>query len=1027
MRKLFLSLWCSLLLLSGDLLAQTRTITGKITDANGNPVPNASVLVKGTHVGTVTNSDGTYSLSVPPNAKTLMVSSLGLQTQEIKIGSTTEYNLVMKNQDASMDEVVVVGYNSIAKRSLTGSVGRVNGDAVANKPVTSFDQALAGKAAGVQVGTASGEIGDEVIIRVRGAASITSGSSPLIVMDGVPITQGDQGQLYNKSNVLAEINPNDIENIEVLKDASATAIYGSRGAGGVILITTKKGKSGQNNLNYDSYIGFDEAARNMKVLDAADYITTINKLRTNAGQAPAAFYGDIDGDGKPDTVNTDWQKVVARKGLVQNHNLALSGGTQRSTYYAAMNYNDIQSYMNANEQKRISVRLNLTSRVTDWLSFGINTQYSRTKTIGHGSGTGNALSGIPFGPMTAMPNIPVYGPDGKYYYDIGGNTIAYNTPNPAAVINSNYDNRDARRIIASAYGEAQLMKGLKFKSQVNIDNTGALNDNWWNPEVGDGQGYGLRQTVYSENNVWSWFNTLNYNRQFGADHELNALLGTEYTRWRGYYSYNYGADINDPDLRIISSNNYKETGGENGTNNTDHGLASYFGTINYGYKRKYLATVTFRTDGDSRFLKGHRFDYFPSGSVGWRVTEEEFMSHISWLKDLKVRASYGATGNTSIPGYFPALSTYAPGSYADIGVLTVSSPGNPNLRWERNIQFDAGVDAVIFNNINVTLDYFNRKTDNLILSSPVLATLGFPNNTLDQNVGKFGVSGVELAVNTPVLQRKNFQWNVNWNIAWNHNKVIKTNATGDDIYDADGAATFSLARPGYSLGSFYLIRWAGVNPANGLATFLDSAGNRKQYDPATKSWSMVKDGSPTTQVTASDRKIDKKKTPYPKIYGGLSQTFTLFSFDASIDLQYAFGFYVYDQTKQTIMSYTNSRNKSEDILKAWSKAGDNTDVPRLYYGDNQWSQTSTRWLEKGDFVRIRNVQIGYSLPKSVTGKIKFSRVRFYIQANNLYTFTGYTGIDPEANSTGNTNIGLGIDRTRPYLPRTYTFGVNVGL
>jgi hypothetical protein len=257
--------------------------------------------------------------------------------------------------------------------------------------------------------------------------------------------------------------------------------------------------------------------------------------------------------------------------------------------------------------------------------------------------------------------------------------------------------------------------------------------------------------------------------------------------------------------------------------------------------------------------------------------------------------------------------------------------------------------------------------------------------------------------------------------------VLGTNATGDDIYDADAAAAFSIARPGYALGSFYLIRWAGVNPTNGLPTFLDSNGVQKQYDHATKTWSLVKDGTTTSPIAATDRKLQKDKSPYPKFYGGLSQTFSYLSFDASIDLQYAFGFYIYDQTKQTIMSYTNTRNKSEDILGAWTKAGDMTDVPRLYYGDNQWSQASTRWLEKGDFVRIRNVQIGYSLPKSIADRIKAKKFRFYIQASNLYTFTGYTGIDPESNSTGNTNIGLGIDRTRPYLARTYTLGINLGL
>lgn len=1025
MRKFLIFLWCCFFLLSGELLAQTRTLTGKVTDANGNAVPNASVIVKGTRVGTVTNTDGVYSLNVPPDAKTLVISSINLQTEEIRIGTAAEYNLILKPQDLSLDEVVVVGYNTIAKRSLTSSVSKVRGEEVANKPVTSFDQALVGKAAGVQVNTSSGAIGDEVTIRIRGAASISSGSSPLIVLDGVPLTQGDQGQLYNKSNALAELNPNDIESFEVLKDASAAAIYGSRGSAGVILITTKKGKVGKGTLNYDTYVGFNEAARNMKVLNATEYITTINKMRSTAGLADAAKYGDINNDGKLDTVNTDWQDVVSHKGLVQNHNLALGGGSQSTTYYASMNYNDINSYMDANQQKRGSVRLNMTSKLNDWLQFGINSQYSRTKTRGHGSGTGNALSGIPFGPLTAMPNIPVYGPDGKYYTGQGGNTIAINTPNPEAVTNLNFDNRDARRFIGSAFGEVQLIRGLKFKSQANLDYSNAYTDQWWNPDVGDGQGFGLRQSVYNERNTWTWFNTLNYTRQIGSDHELNALAGTEYNRFKGSYAYNFGAGIKDPDFRLIDANNYDEVGAANDIV-IDHGLASYFGTLNYGFRKKYLATFTFRTDGDSRFSKDNRWGYFPSGSVAWRATQEDFMSRYKFVDDLKLRASYGVTGNSDI-GYFPAISTYEPDSYADIGVLTLANPGNSDLRWERHLQFDAGIDAVIFKNISLTLEYYNRKTIDLILFSPVLATLGVPDNKIIQNIGKLRSRGVELTVGSPVWHTKNFQWNVNFNAAWNNTKVIATNTLGDDVFDEDAAAVFSLARPGYAMGAFYLIRWAGVNPANGLPTFLDSSGNQKQYDHATKAWTFVKDGTATTPIAAIDRRIQKDKSPYPKFYGGLTQTFNYLSFDASIDLQYAFGFYVYNQTKQTIMSFANMRNKSEDILDAWSKAGDNTDVPRLFYGDNQWSQASTRWLEKGDFVRIRNVQIGYTLPKKISDKIRTNRVRFYVQANNLYTFTGYTGIDPESNSTGNTNIGLGIDRTRPYLSRTYTMGLSLVL
>ncbi|THU37229.1 TonB-dependent receptor [Niastella caeni] len=1030
MRKFLLIVWCCLFLLSGKLLAQTRTLTGKVTDANGNPVPNASVVVKGTKLGTVTNADGVYSLNVPPDAKTLVISSVNMQAEEIKIASASEYNLTLKPQDTSMDEVVVVGYNTIAKRSLTGSVSKVNGEAVANKPVTSFDQALTGKAAGVLVNTSSGYVGDDVIIRIRGGASISSGGNPLIVMDGVPLTQGDQGQLYTKANPLAEINPNDIESVEVLKDASATAIYGSRGSGGVLLITTKKGKAGVSTLNYDNYFGFNEAARKMKVLNAADYITTINKLRSNANLGVGANYGDINNDGKRDTVDTDWQDELSRKGLVQNHNLSISGGSQRTTYFTSLNYNDVQSYIDNTQQKRGSVRLNLASRVTDWLQIGVNTQYSRTKTYGLGSGVGNALSGIPFGPLTAMPNIPIFDADGEYYTGVGGNlATGYNVPNPVAVTDLNFDNRDGRRFIGSVFGEVQLIKGLKFKSQANVDYATGLTDQYWNADVGDGLGFGLKQRVYNERNTWSWFNTLNYTRQIGADHELNALAGTEYTRRTSSYTYNYGAGIKDPDLLLISPDNFDEVGGENGIDDIDDGLASYFAGINYGFRKKYLATFNFRADADSRFGKQNRWAYFPSGSVAWRVTQEDFMSQYTFVNDLKLRASYGVTGNSNI-GYFPAISTYEPASYAEIGVLALANPGNSELRWERLQQFDVGIDAILWKNTSFTLEYYNRKTIDLILDNPVLATLGLPDNIITENVGKLQSRGVELTVNTPVLHRGNFQWNVSFNAAWNKTKVLSTNANNDQVFDSDPAATFSLAKPGYGLGVFYLVRWAGVNPANGLPTFLDVNGNQKQVERVGNAnvWTMVKDGSATSAITATDRVVLKDQTPYPKFYGGLSQTFNYLSFDASIDLQYAFGAYVYNQTKQVLMNFSNTRNKSEDILDAWTKAGDNTDVPRLFWGNNFFTtQASTRWLEKADFVRIRNVQIGYTLPKSIINKIKASRLRFYVQANNLYTFTGYTGVDPESNSTGNTNIGLGIDRTRPYLARTYTIGLNFGL
>ncbi|OQP48663.1 hypothetical protein A4D02_08140 [Niastella koreensis] len=991
-----------------------------------------SVVVKGTKVGTITNTDGTYSLNVPTGAKTLVISSVNMQKEEIKISAVTDYSLALKPLDVSMDEVVVTGYGTIDKRSLTGSVSKVTGDVLSNKPVLSFDQALTGKAAGVLVNTSSGLVGDDVVIRIRGGASVSTGGYPLIVMDGVPITQGRQQELSNRFNALAELNPNDIESIEVLKDAAATAIYGSRGSAGVLLITTKKGKAGQTTFNYDNYVGYNEPARKLKVLNAADYIATINKLKTNAGGNPTAFYGDINNDGKPDTVNTDWQHEVFHKGLVQNHNLALSGGSQSTTYFASFNYNENQGYIRSTSQKRGSARLNLTSKVTDWLQFGVNTQYSRTMENNIASGAGSVFSGIPYGPLTALPDIPVYGPDGNYYTGVGGNKDlgGYATPNPLAVTKLNYEDRDARRFIGSAFGELQPVKGLRLKSQVNVDYSSAYIDDFWNKDIGDGASLGgVRQTNYNEKNTWSWFNTINYNRQIGADHELNVLAGAEYTRRTSKYSYKNGIGLVNPDLLIIDPANYQSIAGYDGIDKIDDGLASYFGWINYGFRKKYLATLSYRTDADSRFGKDKQWGSFPSGSVAWRVSQEDFMRTISFVNDLKLRASYGVTGNSNI-GYFPARATIAPGTYADLPDLTLANPGNSALRWERHLQFDAGIDAVLWKHTSVTLDYYNRKTIDLILNNPVLATLGFPGNTLTENVGQLRSRGVELSVSTPVLHTRDFAWDINFNAAWNKTKMISTNLFGNDLYDNnDTKATYSIARPGQPLGVFYLIRWAGVNPVNGLPTYLDVNGNQKQFDYANTStpWTLVKDGSKTTAITATDRVLTNK-SPYPKFYGGINQTFNYFNFDAVIDLQYALGFSVYNQTMQNMLKFDNVNNKSTEILNAWKKAGDNTDVPRLYANDNFWTTTaSTRWLEKGDFLRIRNVQIGYTIPKNITRRIKVSRLRFYVQGSNLYTFTGYSGIDPEANSVGETNIGLGIDKFRPYFSRTFTMGINLGL
>ncbi len=1009
--------------------AQNRTVTGKVTDEKGAAVGGATVKA-GSTKGTSTKSDGTFTISVPSNVKTLTISGVGLNTQKVDIPSSGSVFIKMVTISEVAGEEIFIsnGYKTETKRNSSASAAVIKADAFENKPTLSFDQNVTGKVAGLQVNTSSGLVGDNVVMRLRGTSSISSGSSPLIILDGVPLVSGDQGQLYNPSNALADLNPADIESMDVLKDAAATAIYGSRGAAGVLIITTKKGKAGSTNVTYDAYAGFVNPANKMTVLNADQYITTINKARNKAGLGDAAAYGDYDGDGVLDVVNTDWQKASYKQGFTQNHQVSVSSGTEKMNLYGSLSYNDYENYITANKQSRGAARVNITSKVTSNLEIGVKTQFSKTNSKGLGSGTGGALSGFPFGALTAAPNIPIYDPTSPadYYLGDGGNSITTGTPNPIAVQRLNFDNRSSSRFIGSTYGELKFLKKFKIKSQVAVDYQSAWTKQFWNPLVGDGSGFGgVAQTVYSEQSRWDWVNTLNYTNQFGK-HSVNVLLGNEYTRAKGLWSYVGGIGQNDPTFFTLNNNNWGTIVAENSTPTGDinNGLASLFATFNYGYAGKYNASFTVRRDAFSGYGPDNKWGNFPAGAVSWRISDEKFMSKLRHISDLKLRVSYGVSGNSNI-GDFGYAQIFSSSQYSDLSGLQLGNAGNSSLRWEKTAQFDAGFDLVLNKKINITFDYYDKKSIDLVFNNPIITQAGL-GGSLTQNIGQIRNSGIELTVNAPIVTTKNFSWDVSFNIASNKSKVLQINDNNDQT-----TSGYGIAKKDYDLGAAYLIRWAGVNPENGLPTFFDANGVAKQYDfsqVASQRWTLVSDKSITSAISATDRVIDNKKTPYPKFFGGFSQNFKYRNFDLTVDLQYAFDFYLYNSTKVTLFNYNNLRNKTTDILNAWTTPGQQTDVTRLYYGDNFWTaNANTRWLEKGDFVRIRNVQLGYSLPKSVLSKLKLTKLRIYIQGQNLYTITKYSGIDPEANAGGNTNIGFGVDQLRPYTPRIVTFGLSVGL
>ena len=1024
MRKLLLFM-LGIMLTCAQLRAQNKTITGRIIDDQGNPVSHASVTINGSSAGTSTDANGRFTIKAPAGTKTLIASSVGLTEQQVNVAAASDVVITMKTENKVMSEVVVVGYQTIQRKELTSAVSKVSGSEVANKPVTSFDQALTGKAAGVQIRAGSGLVGENVSIKIRGVSSLTSSTDPLIIIDGVPVVQGNVGQLYNPSNALQDINPNDIESIEILKDASSAAIYGSRASNGVILITTKKGKSGTTKVTYDTYGGYNEHARKMNLLNGGEYNTVINKMRSNAGLPAVAAYGDMNGDGQADVTNTDWQEEVFRKGGVQSHQLSLSGGSGRTTFYGSASYFDLKNYFISNGLKRGSARLNVTTAAANWLNIGINAQYSRGYQNGVGTGTGGYLSGIPYGPLTYYPNVPVKDANGNDYFGLGGNTLYQNTPQPLYVNTYNWDNIETRRFLGSAFAEAQIIKGLKIKSQYAVDYQTAFEELFWNPVLGDGYSTnGHTRNVYTDKIVWTFTNTLNYNKIIAGDHSINFLAGAEYNKYQAKWKYSYGNNLNDPQFKDLSAANYKVTGAD-GSAPEVNGLASYFAGLNYSFRQRYLLAGNIRSDAFSGYGKDNRWGNFPSVSAGWRASEEEFLKNNRTITDLKLRASYGITGNSNI-GSYTSLRSFARTNYADLSAIVINNTGNPQLKWERTGQFDIGFDMALFKKLNITFDYYQKKTRDLVLATPVLATLGFTGNTLTQNIGKLKNTGLELTLNATPVSTKNFQWTSNFNISYGKNVVLTTNANGDDITGGN-----SVARPGEELSTFYLIRWAGVNSATGYGMFYNKDGIIKMYNSVNKTWTDEKGTTSVSGVSSSsDKVLLKGKTPYPKYIGGFSNNFMFKGFDVNVDLQYALDFYVYDGTLSGLMNETGTKNKSAEILTAWTKAGDKTNVPLLYWGDNVSTQTSSRWLEKGDYMRVRNIVLGYSIPKSLTGKIKFDRIRVYTQIQNAFTITGYKGTDPEANANAGTsasNIGAGVDNYRPYMARTISFGLSLGL
>ncbi len=1028
-----LSLVLMMVLLGAAGLMAQRSITGRVTEASGEALIGASILVKGTSSGTVTDIDGKYSLSIPAGATTVVFSYTGFKAQEVTLGASSVVDVIMEVDAVSLETAVVVGYGTQQKRDVTGSISQVKGEEIANLATPSFVQQLAGRAAGVQITPPSGILGSAPQIRVRGVNSISSGTGPLIVIDGVPVFSGDVGS-STPNNALADLNPSDIQSFEILKDGAATAIYGSRASNGVVLITTKRGQAGKARFNYDAYVGVAQATNLFDLLNAEQFVEINNEKNRNAGGTTdiAALQTRADGS----VVQTDWNDVVFRNAMQHNHVLSVSGGTENTNYYFSFGFSDQEGIAVANSLSRYTFRANLDQKVNRWLKIGFASGVTRQENLGPLTGSNN-LSGNTFSVMRMFPNVDVYDENDPTGYNLddanprtlgrGANSIeiANGLPNQRFVLDKDIRRADSWRLLGNTYVDIALSKDLTFRSQIGIDGSYVEDFLFQDPRHGDGfSANGRVSQAFLPSLRWNWQNVLNYNKTFANKHNLGITLVQEYQKQRESF---YRATISDLSDRFFQENiitgtfaNQQATG-----DLEENGLASYLGRVNYNFNRKYYISASIRRDALSSLPEKGRVGYFPAASFAWRISEESFWGGLSdVISDFRIRGSYAQVGNTSI-GNYPYVGSYGAGQYASQNGIAYNNFGNDLLSWESQTKYDFGFDmGLLENRINLSLAYWIQDNDDIILEAPTAPSLGIPNNRISQNIGRVKGQGIEVTVDATVVNTGKFTWNAAFNITTQTNEVLGLVNNQDIVTD------YNIIRVGESLRSIYGYEYWGVNPANGNPVYFRANGTLVEneinngafyvFDPANPGTR----GETTTLSATTDRKV--LGVAIPKWFGGFDNNFSFGPFDANIFIRFSGGNVIMNRTRADLLEQAFNNNGTE-ILGRWQSPENPGDgqTPRLVLGQsnrvNNPNVAVSRFVEKGDFVRFGNISLGYTLPKNLSQKASIESLRIFVQAQNAITFTPYTGIDPETNTNG-----FGVDFNGNPQQRVYSFGINLG-
>jgi len=1009
---------------------QNVPVSGRVTDAKGEGLPGVTVLVKGTTIGTSTGADGSFSLSAPENS-TLVFSSIGYKNQEIAVTGATSTIAVRLSDDAQgLNEVVVVGYGTQSRQDVTTAVTSVSAAAIERQPVAGFDQALQGQAPGVQVTAPSGAPGAGINVRVRGNSTLNLNASPLYVVDGVPIIPEYQQEIAvggQRLNPLNTINPNDIESIDVLKDGAAAAIYGVRAANGVVVITTKHGKVGQAQVGLNVYYGRQYLRKKLDVLNARQFAQEYNDIVLGGDPNLPPPFSDVN---NPSAYNTDWQDAVYRPGYQQNYQLNVSGGTEKTRYYVSGGYFNQQGISLNSGFDRYNFKINLTQELSNRFRVGTNLNLSRSHTNGSvrsEAALGN--SGTVLGALSQIPTIPIYNPNGTY-----GVNPFNQSDNPVGNLLESTTQAVVYQAVGNLYGEFDVLKNLKARSSIGIDfrtqdETQFTSTNYPGTSNADASTRGSARSANNQQVIWLLENTLTYNPNLGDRQHLTLLAGQS---MQASDRYTAGAST-----KGFGSNAVPYLGGGSSILDLPYSYAdqwsllSFFGRATYDYDGRYLAQVSLRADGTSRFSTQNRFGYFPAVSLGWNIAKEAFFPQNTAVSNLKLRASFGANGNQEIYTYqrFP---TFGPGAnYQGSGsaILSGISPnniGNDALKWETTYQYNGGLDLGAFNNrLTFTFDIYNKRTKDLLLSVPIPVSTGAQSLSVLQNVGSVENRGIEIGLSTTNVQAENngFGWTTSFNVSGNRNRILDL---GQQVSDAGVSANRTILSTGYTisqvgspLGAFYGYRTAGIiqSAAEGQNAPTQN-GNRPQA------------GDIRFVDLNGDGVIDPKDqtiigNPNPKAFAGVTNNFSYKGLELSVFFQGSFGNEIYNQTRQILESQSDPLNQTTRVLNHWSPTNTNTDVPRPVRNDpNGNNRFSNRWLEDGSYVRLKNLTLAYNVPAALSQHAALKNVRVYLTAQNLVTWTRYTGYDPEVSADPFSTTGFGRDYGVYPQSRTYTVGLN---